>query len=741
MLAVITCHFNFCGYNKPKASLLRFLRQMSTAGIPVYGAEAFLDKPATSGIHGWTQIKAHEANILWQKERLLNLAERLVPAEFDKIAWIDPDVWFDNPRWHEQCDKMLDSFNVVQPFSFASWTGPDGAVCMRKPSMLAHGRPDPMTSHAGLAMAARRGLWKEARGLYELCVAGSGDVAMACAFLGSKLPLDHMKILGGGPSSRALYSQWADLASKWAGGKTAACPGSVIHEWHGPRNHASKHDCIRELDAARHLGFTASKLLGFTASAPQELKQGVAKLFEDRAEDGSPAKILVKSPSERVAVVVTCHEAYLPMLGQCLASIDRQMPCEKILVLDNVSQPFSREGWLVLRTASDGSPNPARNAGLARASSNWVIFWDADNIMPAGYVESMSCDASAASRGAAAIYPSIEYVSEDGQRERILEVPEYDYWLLRRKPFVDTSSCWRADAVRGAGGFSERQPKYDDYELALRLTRLGWGLEKASTKSRITNHTGSRGKQGHVDAAWNAWTFGILTMWGPVTPATDDVLSWYASADLPPNCRVWWSADHSDTRLMRSLSGCRVVLEAGHVPVTIMDSGRPWQPTELGSRDFGRHLHVASLYNKIVPRIDDDMVMFVEDDTVGPLDGIKRLLERIRPGGDVVTAGARYRSRSSPASCCASSDPSRWASIPYDIQADTDCGMIGGGFTLHSNWMLKKCLPLRCTASPNLMGWDANLGSSIRANGGRIIIRPGVDADHKCAEVLEHQKA
>jgi hypothetical protein len=37
--------------------------------------------------------------VLWQKERLLNLAIKLVPLHVKSIAWLDCDVIFDRPDW------------------------------------------------------------------------------------------------------------------------------------------------------------------------------------------------------------------------------------------------------------------------------------------------------------------------------------------------------------------------------------------------------------------------------------------------------------------------------------------------------------------------------------------------------------------------------------------------------------------------------------------------------------------
>src|SRR5262249_17769770 len=55
--------------------------------------------------------------ILWQKERLLNLAIKSVPVDVKNVAWIDCDVVFERLDWMDEAEHQLDTVNIVQPFS------------------------------------------------------------------------------------------------------------------------------------------------------------------------------------------------------------------------------------------------------------------------------------------------------------------------------------------------------------------------------------------------------------------------------------------------------------------------------------------------------------------------------------------------------------------------------------------------------------------------------------------------
>ena len=73
-LAIITCHYNWFGFERPRQNLRRFLEV--TTGLPVYGVEAQLPGHPlqTSGLPGWQQIIADNDQVMMQKECLLNIA-------------------------------------------------------------------------------------------------------------------------------------------------------------------------------------------------------------------------------------------------------------------------------------------------------------------------------------------------------------------------------------------------------------------------------------------------------------------------------------------------------------------------------------------------------------------------------------------------------------------------------------------------------------------------------------------
>ena len=59
-------------------------------------------------------VQLRDGAMLWQKERLLNLALKALPNGCNKVAWLDCDIIFDRPDWVEAAISLsieVRSFN------------------------------------------------------------------------------------------------------------------------------------------------------------------------------------------------------------------------------------------------------------------------------------------------------------------------------------------------------------------------------------------------------------------------------------------------------------------------------------------------------------------------------------------------------------------------------------------------------------------------------------------------------
>ena len=62
-------------------------------------------------------IQLSGGDIMWQKERLLNIALEAVPDKVEDVAWIDCDLVFESTDWPQTAKSALKSDNIIQLFS------------------------------------------------------------------------------------------------------------------------------------------------------------------------------------------------------------------------------------------------------------------------------------------------------------------------------------------------------------------------------------------------------------------------------------------------------------------------------------------------------------------------------------------------------------------------------------------------------------------------------------------------
>ncbi len=93
---------------------------MERSGVPLFIGEcAFGDERVRAGAVELGVPVPLPPDVMWQKERLLNLTIDRVPDRYTKIAWVDADVLFTNPSWIVEASERLDEVPVIQPFSHA----------------------------------------------------------------------------------------------------------------------------------------------------------------------------------------------------------------------------------------------------------------------------------------------------------------------------------------------------------------------------------------------------------------------------------------------------------------------------------------------------------------------------------------------------------------------------------------------------------------------------------------------
>lgn len=178
----------------------------------------------------------------------------------------------------------------------------------------------------------------------------------------------------------------------------------------------------------------------------------------------------------KISVVIPAYKAagYLP---RCLDSVAKQTlkPCE-VIVVDDGSPDDSGEvaqklGATVIKRPNGGL-SAARNTGIQHASGDWIALLDADDLWAPEKLEAQS---SVITPSTVLVYTGITIFDDQGTRNICTAIePTSTRAVLRyRNPITPSSVIARRDAVMRDGGFREDIRACEDWEMWVRLQRLG----------------------------------------------------------------------------------------------------------------------------------------------------------------------------------------------------------------------------------------------------------------------------
>ena len=310
MLWAVTAYFNPAGYQTRLKNYRTFRKCLKAPLVAVEMSPEgrFQLQPNDAEV----LVQLTGGDVLWQKERLLNIALKHLPADCDLVAWLDCDVVFHDNNWPERTRAALEKYRLVQLFSErcdlvagADHDSPSpSAICSRYPARAyriatGHYNPEeekdrsgiflPGFSTPGLAWAARRDLL-ERHGLYDARIVGGGDVAILCAALGEFAHFFGFHSM----NERQLehYRNWGQPLYAEVAGSVGYIGGRIFHLWHGEmrdRQYTMRQAGLLQagFDPFLDIALDAGGLWRWNTNKP-ELHRYVRKYFALRNEDGPP---------------------------------------------------------------------------------------------------------------------------------------------------------------------------------------------------------------------------------------------------------------------------------------------------------------------------------------------------------------------------------------------------------------------------------------------------------------------
>ncbi len=251
-LWAVTTYYNPVGYRRRRANYDVFRRHL---GLPLLTMELVWGAAPELG-EGDAEILVQlgGGDVMWQKERLLNLAVSRLPPECDRFAWIDCDIVFCDQDSAERLDRLLDTFLLVQAFDRVRHVTPEWRPGVPVETMTDFVAPSAIgtirdggapaevfgaslierrkLSMGGFAWAARRELIERCP-LYDAAIAGGGDRLAAGAAYGLTEVMAAHHLMRG--PRREHFLAWAERWRSAVGGADAigALHGEILHLWHG----------------------------------------------------------------------------------------------------------------------------------------------------------------------------------------------------------------------------------------------------------------------------------------------------------------------------------------------------------------------------------------------------------------------------------------------------------------------------------------------------------------------------
>ena len=303
----ITSYYNPVRY-KRRLSNYRLFR--ANLGVPLVAVELSFD-----GQFELTEkdadilVKISGRAVLWQKERLLNVALQALPRSCDKVAWLDCDIFFDTPDWIEAADSLLDRYSIIQlfrrvhnlgpqwspgkdPASEVEFTRPSAAFSLASgvPAVAAIGHllnDRKRTCAPGFAWAASRELL-DRHFFFNSCIVGGGDRAMAGAAYHCLDALMQRHCMN--EHERRRYITWAEPYYESVRAETAFLDADIFHLWHGDvdrRNGRSRHEGFQEFqfDPYTDIAIDENGSWRWNTDKPK-MHEYVRRYFASRKEDG-----------------------------------------------------------------------------------------------------------------------------------------------------------------------------------------------------------------------------------------------------------------------------------------------------------------------------------------------------------------------------------------------------------------------------------------------------------------------
>lgn len=268
-----------------------------------------------------------------------------------------------------------------------------------------------------------------------------------------------------------------------------------------------------------------------------------------------------KAPKVKVSVIITCHNLAHYLQG-AISSVQAQTLTDwECFIVDDASTDDTAKvakaaakkdkRLRYLPTPSNLKLSGARNYGWQHANGRYILFLDADDMLAANALESLST-ALDKDAGIHIAYGHLDTVNDRGEGQQRNPWPYAEFkWNeqiahLNQLPYA---AMVRRAVLERSGGYRTRDWRAEDASLWTRLTSFGFRAAKVTQDStliyRVRGDSKSRGESGDGDwTAWYPWRLassgqeGVQVIEAGKKPNTRRV-PWGAQGTPPKPHRAW----------------------------------------------------------------------------------------------------------------------------------------------------------------------------------------------------------